>query len=83
MRDKYISFIQQHHINDILHYIEDMSYSKKYKMLDNLCKKYSVHIINRALQIYKENYIDIQRVNLYIIENQINYICKQIQDKDK
>ena len=75
MREKYLAFLLQHGIQDTLHAIEEMSYTKKMNLLKELLVDYEPEIINRALNIYETNYIKINRVSLYAIKGFMTGLC--------
>jgi len=76
MRNKYIQFILDNSIADILSEIYELSYSQKSAILENLLEKYPVEEINIALYIYKKNYIDLNRVRISLIKNTLITIMR-------
>ena len=76
MRNKYIQFIIDNSIADILSEIYELSYSQKLIILENLLEKYPVEEINIALYIYKKNYIDLNRVRILLIKNTLITIMR-------
>lgn len=78
MRDEYNNFIKEKGIADILIDV-NIPYSKKLKYIEILYKDYGSGILNRALVMYKENYIDIGRFNEFAIFNQIKFFCNKLK----
>lgn len=77
MRSKYVQFILDNKISDILSEIPELSYSQKWAILDELLEKYSEHVINIALYLYKKDYIDLNRVKILLIKNTLKNICER------
>lgn len=77
MKSKYIQFILDNSIADILSEIHELSYSQKWMILDSLLEKYPVEEINIALYIYKTNYIDLNRVRISRIKNTLITIMRK------
>lgn len=77
MRDKYFNFIKENKILDILSEIEEMSYSIKLRILEELSKKYNVQEINYALYYYNKRYIKENRIDLIKLKNTLKYLCKE------
>lgn len=68
MREEYYTLIKQYGFLDIFSEIEELPYSKKTKLIQDLIdKKYSINAIKLALYEYKMNYIDLERINLTAI----------------
>jgi hypothetical protein len=77
MRSKYIQFILDNKLSDILSEVYELSYSQKLLILEELLKKYSEHTINIALYVYKKEYIDLNRVKILLIKNTLKNICER------
>jgi len=80
MRSKYIQFILDNKIADILSEIPELSYSQKWAILNELIDCYSTEQINIALYIYKKDYIDLNRVRILLIKNTLKNICERKQN---
>ena len=78
MRDDYYNFLKERGLTDIFTSL-DFPYSKKLKYIKELHNEYGSSALNRALTMYKENYIDLNRVNEYALLNQIKYFCKKLK----
>jgi hypothetical protein len=79
MRNNYIQFILDNKIADILSEIPELSYSQKWAILNELIEKYSIEQINIALYVYKKQYIDLNRVKIFLIKNTLKNICERKQ----
>ena len=79
MKKAYYSYLNQHSISDILYNISEMSYSEKIKIIKKLLHLYTPSIINLALEDYKTNYIQNNRVNLITIFFILKGICKKFK----
>ena len=79
MRDAYYDFIRQHAIQDALSWIEDIPYSKKLNILEEILTVYNVELLNRSLHLYEENYIKKHRVVSYMIRNTLVSLCKSLK----
>jgi len=82
MREKYFAFISENNLVDILSQVQTIPYSLKLKYLIKLKDNFSVSILNRALDQYKKNYIDVGRVNEILIYNHIAYFCKKFTGRE-
>lgn len=83
MRQKYYELLKKYNIRDCLFLVEDLSYSRKFKIIDNLLKSYSPETINQSLNCYEFNYIRLNRVNIILIENILKNNCKRISTQNK
>jgi len=79
MRDAYYEFIRKNAIQDSLSWIEDIPYSKKLNILEEILTIYNKEILNRALNLYEKNYIEKHRVVSYMIRNTLVSLCKTIK----
>jgi hypothetical protein len=76
MREKYYELIKKQGIQDTLSWVEDMPYSKKTIILEELISIYSVPIVNVALAQYEATYIKSHRIIPYMIRNILVNFCK-------
>lgn len=76
MREQYYNFIKENKISDILSEIPDISYTVKMNILKEFLKLFSAETINRALNRYKIDYIDNNRVILFRLKNLLHFYCK-------
>ena len=83
MRDNYYKFLNKTGIINFLDNIEELSYSKKLKILEELNKEFKAEEINKALVMYKKRYIDIGRVNLMSMKNILKGMCKIFKGENK
>jgi len=74
-RKVYNDFIKRHSIHNTLGDIPELSYTKKFSILSDLQVIYPVDVINRALNDYRVNYIDLKRVDLSRVKNTLVYYC--------
>lgn len=82
MKDKYFELTNHLGISTILELIDELSYTKKFKIIDMLVENYrDVDLINSILEEYKYSYINPSRVNIVIIENVLKNIGNRIQEK--
>ena len=79
MRDAYYEFIRKNAIQDSLSWVEDVPYSKKLNILEEILTIYNKEILNRALNLYEKNYIEKHRVVSYMIRNTLVSLCKTIK----
>lgn len=77
MRDQYYSLIKSKGIQDTLMWVEDLPYSKKYEILDELLKTYSIEAINSALYNYEVKYIRLNRINSFFTRNVLIGLCRK------
>ena len=83
MRDNYYKFLNKTGIINYLDNITELSYSKKFIILENLYKEFNVEQINKALVMYKKRYIDIGRVNLLSLRNILKGMCNIFKENKK
>jgi hypothetical protein len=76
MRQKYYKYLFENSIVNYLDSIEELSYSKKLQILKELTNKFSIESINKALIKYKQNYIEIGRVEIPKLKNILKGLCK-------
>ncbi len=77
MKTGYYRLIQDRGINDVLYLIPEIPYSKKINILKELIKNFPVDVINRSLDTYKTEYIDLNRVLIYKLKNVLIYYCRR------
>jgi len=79
MKERYYNLINKYNIHDIAILIAELSYSRLYNILLDLLYKfnYDISLINKSLELYKTNYIDLNRVEIYKIRNILIYYCKE------
>lgn len=77
MRTQYNNLIREKGISDILHYISELSYSRKINILNKLVDKYSIEVINVTLEEYYIQYILLNRVDLNRLLNTLKNICER------
>lgn len=82
MREDYYDFIKRNEIQDTLSWVEDMSFSKKLNVLEEIMTVYSRDVLNRALNKYEEMYVKTHRVIPYMTRNALVSLCKTIQIED-
>ena len=82
MREQYYSFIKENEIQDTLSWVEDMSYTKKLQIIQELLKVYSKSVVNISLAQYEDRYIKAHRVVSYMTRNILVNLCKMIQSKE-
>jgi hypothetical protein len=82
MREDYYKFILEQGIQDTFSWIEDMPYSKKISILEEVLNLYGVEILNRALFLYEQRYVKEHRVISYMTRNILVNFCKTIQLKE-
>ena len=75
MRDKYHQLLLKHGLQDTLHLIPELSYSRKLTLLNDLLEHYESNIVNRALNEYERVYIKMDRVNLHAIKGFLLGLC--------
>ncbi len=82
MREEYYYLLQMNGISDIFCNLTDISYSKKIKILNGLLKQYDIKIINIALEIYKKEYINKDRIYYPTLENTLKNICNTFEEEE-
>lgn len=82
MREDYYKLIREKSIQDTLSWVEQMSYSKKLEIINDLLTKYPVEAVNSALYNYEVKYIRIHRVIPYLIKNILIGLCKDYIKKN-
>lgn len=83
MREEYLKLIREKQIQDSLSWIEDMPYSRKIAILEDLLKVYEIKIINRSLAQYEDRYIKAHRVVPVLVRNILVSLCKANVAKDE
>lgn len=77
MRESYNNLIQKAGISNILHYLPDLSYSKKADILFKLLEHYDVPTINVSLEEYHQQYIKLNRVDNLRVLNTLKGLCER------
>lgn len=77
---KYCNLIKKNSINNILLFITEISYSKKYNIINKLLNQYDFNTINKALNVYKLDYIDLNRIELIRIYQILKYYCERYKN---
>jgi hypothetical protein len=83
MKDQYYQYIKTNGIQDVLSWINEIPYSKKLHMLEDILSVFDKSVVNVALAKYEENYIKTHRVVPMLCRNILVSLCKMIQDKNK
>lgn len=82
MRKEYYKLLNNNQVLDILYTIDDMPYSKKYKILEAVLEKYSSEIVNSALINYRDNYMNKGKYNLNFLKNTLLYLCRKEKENE-
>lgn len=82
MRKEYYKLLNKNELLDILHNIDELAYSKKYKIIEALVEKFDPSIINLALIKYQDSYMSINKYNLSFIKNTLIYLCKKEKENE-
>lgn len=77
MRKVYYDYLNQYNLLNYLDCIPEFSYSKKLEILKELKKEFSSKQINKALLIYKNKYIDINRIEILKLKGILKGLCKK------
>ena len=77
----YMQLLKMHKLPNVLGIIDEMPFSRKLKILKKLLLKFSNKEITIGLNEYKRNYIDVDRVNIFTIENILVGICEVIKNE--
>ena len=83
MKSEYIEIIRSKNLQDSLSWIDEISYSKKCEILNDLLETYSVEDINYALYNYESKYIKKHRVISHMIKNLLIYFCREHKKKEE
>jgi len=81
LRDVYYNLLSSNQIRDFFSNFNELSYSKKILILENLLKEFSSDVINRALNSYECNYFRVHRVDLRIIDKVLKGLCRIEKEK--
>lgn len=76
MRKEYFDLLIKNNLPNTLGEIQELAYSKKIKIIEELLNKFELRKVKIALNMYKQNYIDIGRVDLMLIKNILKGLCK-------
>lgn len=77
MREAYNNLIRKKGISDILFYLTDLSYSKKFEILTYLLDKYSVENVNLSLEEYYNRYILLKRAGSNRVFGTLKGMCER------
>lgn len=77
MRNFYYKFLFENHLLNYLDNIQELSYSKKLKILKSLMKTFSSEEVNKGLVKYYSNYILLNRVEILKLEGILKGLCKK------
>lgn len=83
MKEAYYQTLQKNKLADILFEVKIIPYSSKNRILKELLNDYSPEQINMALNEYKINYIDLNRVEIFKLKNILKYYCKNFEEKSE
>jgi IS1 family transposase len=74
---EYKKFIKENNIEDVLSFLNYMTYSSRLRLLQNLMQNFKVEIINMALREYYISYIQLERDNRMVIKNILKGLCNK------
>jgi len=78
VRDQYFSIIKEKDLPNVLGCILELSYSNKLKILKELLDRFNLQDLKIALNLYKQNYIDLNRTQILYLKNVIISLCKNV-----
>ena len=76
-RNDYNALLHYEKLPNVLGLVEELPYSRKLKIIEKLLRKYKKENIIVALEEYKNRYINIDRVNIFTIENILIGLCEK------
>ena len=76
-RNDYNAILYYEKLPNVLGLVEELPYSRKLKIIEKLLRRYKKENIIVALEEYKNRYIDIDRVNIFTIENILIGLCEK------
>ena len=76
-RNDYNAILYYKKLPNVLGLVEELPYSRKLKIIEKLLRRYKKENIIVALEEYKNRYIDIDRVNIFTIENILIGLCEK------
>ncbi|MCP4650337.1 MAG: hypothetical protein GY853_09710 [PVC group bacterium] len=79
MKNRYYNIISEEKLPEVFVEITELSYTKKIEIILELLTKYDSTVVSNSLQEYKREYIDLKRVNIGRIKNQLMYLCKKFE----
>ena len=79
VREQYYKIIKDNNIPNVLVELVELPYSRKLKILNELLIKFELSVVKLALNLYKLNYIDVKRVNLFVVRNTLISICTNLK----
>jgi len=71
IKEKYYSLIKEKSLPNVLGEILEVSYSKKISILEELLSRFDESVIKIALGIYKQNHVDINKINITRLKNEL------------
>lgn len=79
MKEEYYKLLKEKKLSNVLDLISgDIKYSYKYKLLQDLIYKFKdINIINKSLDTYKLDHIDLNRVQIYRLKSWLIYYCRR------
>ena len=81
IRHQYFSIIKEKNLPNVLGIIPEISYSKKLKILTDLLGRFDEYDVKIALNLYKQNYIDLHRVQILYLKNVLVSLCNDYKTK--
>ena len=82
-RNDYNALILYESIPNVLGLIDEIPYSKKLKIIEKLVKRYNRKKIIIALNEYRERYINLNRINIFTIENILISMCEELRKEEE
>ena len=82
-RNDYNAILYYEKLPNVLGLVEELPYSRKLKIIEKLLRRYKKENIIVALEEYKNRYINIDRVNIFTIENILIGICEVIKNEEE
>ena len=80
MKEKYYELLKQYGIADTLILLSELSYTRKFNLIEFLIKSYTPITINKALNDYQIKYININRVELRMMKGILIGFCKKYEE---
>ena len=77
MRDKYYNLLKEHNLPDAFYEIDYLSYTKKYDILKHFIEKNTIEDLKYALDIYRRDYLLLNKYNHSFIINTIQSIINR------
>ena len=80
MKEKYYELLKLYGIADTLILLSELSYTRKFNLIEFLIKSYTPITINKALNDYQIKYININRVELRMMKGILIGFCKKYEE---